>query len=51
MQACHFEETGSLKPSRQGQKAKGELYLEDEAFQLGLQRWLRTLEPGKVRFA
>jgi len=27
---------------------KGEALLDDEAFHMGVQSWLRTLEPGKV---
>lgn len=48
-QARHFKACGFLKPFRQGQRSQGTLVLADEAFTLGLQRWLRTLEIGKVR--
>ncbi|KAL1949585.1 hypothetical protein VTO73DRAFT_8466 [Trametes versicolor] len=47
-QARHFEATETLKPSHQGQKTRGESRLDDEAVSLGVQAWLRTLEPGKV---
>jgi hypothetical protein len=48
VQACHFEATGSLKATRQGQRQKGTSILDDEAFYLGVQQWLRTLKPGTV---
>lgn len=47
-QARHFEATAALKPSRQGQRVRGTSLLDDETVQMGLQAWLRTLEPGKV---
>ncbi|KAJ8496210.1 hypothetical protein ONZ51_g1255 [Trametes cubensis] len=46
-QARHFEATERLKPSRQGQKTSGESMLDDEAVALGVQAWLRTLNPGE----
>ncbi|CAK5267144.1 unnamed protein product [Mycena citricolor] len=47
-QARHVESFGALKASRQGQRSQGMSLLDNEAFLLGLQRWLRTLEAGKV---
>ncbi|KZS92070.1 hypothetical protein SISNIDRAFT_442933 [Sistotremastrum niveocremeum HHB9708] len=48
MQARHFERTQSLLPSMRGKKTKAVALIDDEFFRLGLQRWLRTLEVGKV---
>ncbi|RDX46401.1 hypothetical protein OH76DRAFT_1457190 [Lentinus brumalis] len=47
-QARHFEASESLKPSRQGQKTKGKSTLNNEAVALGVQSWLRTLQPGQL---
>ncbi len=47
-QARHFKTSEGLKPSRQGQKCKGESTLDNEAVFLGIQAWLRTLKPGEV---
>jgi hypothetical protein len=48
-QARYFEATGSLKPSHQGHWQKSNGFLDDEGFSIGVQWWLRTLEPGTVR--
>jgi hypothetical protein len=47
-QARFFETNGDLFPSRRGQKKHHTSLLDDEALQMGVQRWLRTLEAGKV---
>lgn len=47
-QARFFEAYGALKPSHQGKREKSNGLLDDEGFYLGVQRWLRTLEPGTV---
>ncbi|KAK7065030.1 DDE family endonuclease [Favolaschia claudopus] len=47
-QARFFESSGTLKPSHQGQREKSNGLLDDEGFYMGVQRWLRTLEPGTV---
>ncbi|KAG8937564.1 hypothetical protein FRC04_010653, partial [Tulasnella sp. 424] len=47
-QARYFEQTGSLKPSARGKRGGARSLLDDEEMCMGLQRWLRTLEPGKV---
>ncbi len=49
-QACHFEAHGTIKPTRQGKKNRAESMLDDEALQMGIQRWLRTLEVGMVSY-
>ncbi|KAJ7161449.1 hypothetical protein C8R43DRAFT_859411, partial [Mycena crocata] len=48
--ARHFERVGHCKPSRQGKRSTGkaESALDDEAFNLGVRSWLRTLKPGTV---
>ncbi|KAJ7934884.1 hypothetical protein B0H13DRAFT_1854876 [Mycena leptocephala] len=47
-QARFFEANGALKPTHQGHRAKQYGLLDDEGFYMGVQRWLRTLEVGKV---
>lgn len=46
-QARHFEAHGSLQP-HWGKGGGYQSLLEDEAFYMGVQRWLRTMEAGKV---
>lgn len=47
--ARHFEKHGQLPPPRRSKvKASGSL-LDDEAVYMGVQRWLRCQETGKVR--
>ncbi|KAJ7805896.1 hypothetical protein B0H13DRAFT_2387426 [Mycena leptocephala] len=47
-QARFFEANGALKPSHQGRRQKQNGILDDEAFSMGLQRWLRTLVAGTL---
>lgn len=47
-QAKFFEVNGAVRPSQQGKRKKIPSLFSDEAFQMGIQVYLRTLEPGKV---
>ena len=47
-QARFFEVYDALKPSHQGKREKFNGLLDDKGFYLGVQQWLRTLEPGTI---
>ncbi|KIJ53860.1 hypothetical protein M422DRAFT_242125 [Sphaerobolus stellatus SS14] len=46
--ARYFEKHQALKPRQQGKQVTGGSLLDDEDIILGIQRWLRTVETGKV---
>ena len=48
MQARYFEANDALKPSLRGRKNVNHSLLDDEDFMMGVQRFLRTLEPGTI---
>ncbi|EIW81271.1 hypothetical protein CONPUDRAFT_26680, partial [Coniophora puteana RWD-64-598 SS2] len=47
-QARYFEANGMLCPSQQGRRKRETGLVHDEAFMLGLRRWMKTLKAGEI---